>query len=435
MSRESDILVIGAGAVGLACAYFLNRAGRSVRVIDRDEPGRGTSFGNCGLITPSHATPMCSPTNLRAGVTSIFSPAAPLHVRPRLNLDFLRWVSRYSAQCTTERASEVMAAKAELLRSSRALMERLIRKEKLHCEWSPSGLLAVANSGKGLASLERLAEEAARVDVATQVVDATAARELEPALLDTIVGGVLFPDDAVLRPDLYCTELARVCREKGVRFEKEAEVDGIRVGDAGEAHAISTAKDVYRAPIVVFATGVWSRSLLRQIGFNAPIEPGKGYTLTSARPNPCPTRALLLEERRIAVTPWGDSFRLGGTMEFAGFDEGINRHRVDALIEGAAEYLGEPLAPGKPEAWAGFRPMTPDDLPLIGPLEDQPGLFLACGHNMLGMSMSVATGRLIAELVLRRKPHLDPAPYAPNRFARQPANPLVGLVRQLSQRD
>lgn len=432
MEKKDDTLIIGAGAVGLACAYFLNRAGRSVRVVDRGEAGHGTSYGNCGLITPSHAMPMCTPANLRAGLASIFKPAAPLRVKFRADPDFLGWAWRYVGQCRAERAEQVMAAKAALLVSSRRLMERLIRVEGLACQWSSSGLLAVANTVHGVESLGRLAAQAERVDVPVRVVDGAEARRIEPALLDSICGGVLFAGDAVLRPAQYCRELARVCRAKGVEIDTGVEVDSVEWGEGSVA--ATAGQQRFEARKLIVATGVWSRAFLKRLGLAVPVEPGKGYTLTSPRPDPCPRQALLLEERRIAVTPWEDGYRLGGTMEFAGFDTEMNRPRLDALVEGAAEYLAEPIAPGPPEPWFGFRPMTPDDLPLIGPVADRPGLLLACGHNMLGMSMSVATGRLVAEMVLGRASHVDPSPYDPNRFLRRASNTVAGLITSARRR-
>jgi D-amino-acid dehydrogenase len=164
------------------------------------------------------------------------------------------------------------------------------------------------------------------------------------------------------------------------------------------------------------ACGAWSPQLVKSIGLNLPIQPGKGYSVTSQRPDPCPSYALILEERKLAVTPWESGYRIAGTMEFSGFDENKNKTRSDALIEGAELYLKDAIAPGEPTRWFGYRPMTPDDLPIIGPSPGHDNLTLATGHNMLGMSMSASTGRLVAEMICNKKPHLDPSPFSPERF-------------------
>ena len=149
-----------------------------------------------------------------------------------------------------------------------------------------------------------------------------------------------------------------------------------------------------------------------------PIQPGKGYSITYDRPARTPRRPLVLKERSVCVTAWDDGYRLGSTMEFSGYDDRLNRTRLDALERGAAEYLHEPVGPVKRQEWCGWRPMTPDDLPLLGRVPGHNNLWLATGHGMMGVGMSAGTGRLLADLMLGREPAIDPAPYAPARFAR-----------------
>jgi D-amino-acid dehydrogenase len=171
---------------------------------------------------------------------------------------------------------------------------------------------------------------------------------------------------------------------------------------------------------VVVATGAWSPLLARNLGLRwlrGAVQPGKGYSITYTRPALVPKRPLTLYERRICVTVWRDGFRLGSTMEFSGHDASLNRRRLDALERGAAEYLHVPAGPEKREEWFGWRPVTCDDTPIIGRVPGRDCLWLATGHGMLGVSMSPATGRLLAELLTGETPHVDPAPYSPARFA------------------
>jgi D-amino-acid dehydrogenase len=166
----------------------------------------------------------------------------------------------------------------------------------------------------------------------------------------------------------------------------------------------------------VVATGAWTPLLKLDLGCRIPIQPGKGYSMTMARPARCPKLPMLFEEHRVGVTPMQSGYRLGSIMEFAGYDPRLNRRRLRLLTEGAKHYLHEPTAEPVVEEWFGWRPMTWDSRPIIGRSPALSNVFLAAGHNMLGLSMAPATGKLIAELANGAAPHVDPAPYSPARF-------------------
>jgi D-amino-acid dehydrogenase len=171
---------------------------------------------------------------------------------------------------------------------------------------------------------------------------------------------------------------------------------------------------------VVLAVGAWSPRLARRLDvpfLARAMQPGKGYSITYDRPLLAPRRPLTLQERSVCASIWGSGYRLGSTMEFSGFDTTLNRRRLDALERAAREYLHEGVGPARREEWFGWRPMTVDDVPLLGPVPGRPRQWLATGHGMLGVSMSIATADLVADLVCGRTPALDPAPYRPERFA------------------
>ena len=167
---------------------------------------------------------------------------------------------------------------------------------------------------------------------------------------------------------------------------------------------------------VLAAFGPWSPALLRQLGLRLPIQPGKGYSITYSRPALAPRVPLLLKERSVCVTAWGSGYRLGSTMEFSGFDDSLNRRRLDALERAAVEYLREPVGPVMQEEWFGWRPMTWDDLPILGAAPGWKNLWLATGHGMLGVTLSAGTGQLLADLICGRETAVDPAPYRADRF-------------------
>ena len=226
---------------------------------------------------------------------------------------------------------------------------------------------------------------------------------------------VRFPGDARLRPDRYVAGLAGSLRALGGVIEEGWDVEAI--DEDADGVRVRGSRGTLRAREVVIATGAWSPGLMRSAGLGKlPVQPGKGYSITYDRPSLVPRRAVSLSEPGVCVTVWDSGYRLGSTMEFSGYSTNLNRRRLDALERGAAEFLHEPVGPVKHEEWYGWRPLSIDDVPIIGRVPGRRRAWLATGHGMLGVSMSPSTGRLVADLVCGREPHLDPAPYSPARF-------------------
>ena len=211
------------------------------------------------------------------------------------------------------------------------------------------------------------------------------------------------------------SELERVVRERGAVLEEECPATGFRV-EGGGVTSVETPRGPIAAKEILLATGAWSPQLGKRLGLRIPVQPGKGYSLTMAPPPAGPRIPMLLRERRMAVTPWGSGFRLGGTMEFAGYDDRLDPVRLAALMRGAALYLKGPLPADGHEAWTGWRPMTPDDLPILGRAPGLANVTLAVGHNMLGTTLAAGTGLVISELITGRASSVDLAPFAVTRF-------------------
>jgi D-amino-acid dehydrogenase len=416
-ARTPDVLVLGAGVVGLACAHYLLRAGRSVHVVDRGRAGAATSHGNCGTITPSHAPPLAAPGMVAKAAKWMLDPAAPFYVRPRLDGELAAWLFRFARRCDAKHWRPTARARGALLEASRTLLEDdLVRGEGLDCGFEASGLRYVFRDPAAFEQARRDRPALADIGIACHEIDGKALEAMEPCLLPGVAGGLEFPHDAHLRPERYAAELARRVREQGGTIEEGVEVRGFRVaGDRIES--VRTAQGERHGHEVLCALGPWSPALLRQLGLRVPIQPGKGYSITTARPALAPTVPIVLKERSVCVTAWADGFRLGSTMEFSGYDDSLNRRRLDAIERSAAEYLHEPLGAGPREEWFGWRPMVWDDLPLLGRAPRLSNLWLAAGHGMLGVSMSAVTGHLLTDLIERRAPIVDPAPYSPGRFA------------------
>lgn len=405
------VVVIGGGVIGVSCAYALNRAGWSVTVIDRGALGAACSHGNCGFVCPSHVLPLAAPGAVRDGLKALLRRNGPFKIKPRLDLTLWGWLLRFARRCNHRDMIQAGHAIQALLQSSRRLYDEWLREESINCEWEARGLLFVFQSKPAMehyAHTDQLLRD--EFGLAAKRFEGDEVAALEPALKPGLAGGWLYDTDAHLRPDRLMAEWRRVLLARGVTIIEQASVEHI-----GE-RAVKTSQGEIAADAFVVATGAWTPLLDRELGFRPPIQPGKGYSLTMPRPTRCPTIPMIFEEHRVAVTPFQSGYRLGSTMEFAGYDDSINPQRLQLLRDAAQLYLHEPEAEPVLEEWYGWRPMTPDGLPIIGRSPHREKVWIAAGHNMLGLSMAPATGLLIAELLGGRTPHLDPAPYSADRY-------------------
>ena len=416
MTTEAEqVVVVGGGVVGAACAHYLRKAGREVTLIEQSAFGSGCSHGNCGYVCPSHVLPLARPGALRDTLKTMFAKNSPLLVRWRLDPAMWRWFWQFARKCNQRDMLRAGHAIQMLLSSSRTLYDELVAETLADIEWEALGLLLVFQSQRGMdhyAATDQLLRR--EFDLGATRYDGAELLTLEPSLKAGIAGAWHYQTDSHLRPDKLMLAWRRVLAAQGVEVREQCELRDLVV-EGRLARRLITNRGEIQADQVVVATGAWTPLLQRLLRAPIAIQPGKGYSLTMPRPKNCPKYSMIFEEHRVAVTPMSSTYRIGSTMEFAGYDTSLNPARLQLLRDGAALYLYEPHAEPVLESWAGWRPMSPDSLPLIGPTPAIENLFIAAGHGMLGVSMSPATGRLIAELVSGETPHIDPAPYAVGR--------------------
>ena len=409
-------VIIGGGVVGTMAAYYLNRAGWAVTVVDQGTIGGGCSHGNCGYICPSHVLPLAAPGVLTSTLKTLFTKNSPLKVRPGFALKNLGWFLRFARKCNRDSMLSAAVGIQAMLNSSRRLYDELLEDENLEVEWDTYGLLFVFQTKKVFdhyAETDHLLSETfARP---ARRFDAEALQKLEPALKpDSVSGGYLYDCDAQLRPDVLMTEMKKLLAARGVTFVEQAAMTGF-ISEGDKAVAVRTSKGDYRADSFLVATGAWTPQLRSHLGGKIPIIPGKGYSITLNRPTMCPTYPMIFEEHRVAVSPFASGFRIGSTMEFAGYDDRLNRSRLQLLRDGAAHYLNDTDAPAF-EEWWGWRPMTFDGLPIIDRSRLHSNVLIAAGHGMLGLSMATGTGKLVRELLTGEAPHIDARAYSVGRF-------------------
>jgi len=409
--RDGPIVVIGGGVIGALCAWHLAQAGRAVVVVDQGRFGAGCSHGNCGFVCPSHVLPLTMPGAVRRGIAALLHPGGALSIKPRLSPALWHWLWKFARRCNRRDMLRAAHARHELLQSSLRLYGELITQQQIDCQWEARGLLFVFASGhefEAYAQTDRLLRET--FGIAAAPYDGRQLVELEPALKPGLGGGWHYTGDCHLRPDLLMAELRRCLAARDVQIVEHFTVRDLR-REAGRARAVLGPQGAVDGAQFVVAAGALAPLLSGPLGCRLPIQPGKGYSITMPRPRRCPTIPLIFDEHRVAVTPLRSGYRIGSTMELAGYDASINRPRLELLRRGAACYLHEPYGEPVLEEWFGWRPMTWDDMPIIDRSPALENVWIAAGHGMLGLSMAPATGKLLAELLCGHAPHIDPAPF------------------------
>lgn len=416
MSRKR-VIVVGGGVIGAGCAYYLAKRNWEVTLVDRGRYGEGCSHANCGLVVcSSHILPLNEPGTVSKALRGLFSKHSAIHIRFGVGWRLWKWLYRFARHCRQDRMLTSAHACATLLASSASLFPELLRDEALECEWQQRGCLFVYRTQAEMeryAKTDRLLRE--QFGVAAKRYDGDAVTALEPALKLGLAGGWHYELDAHLRPDKLMSSWRTVLERLGVTIRERCEVQGFVISGQ-RARAVSTTKGEILAEGFVLAAGALTPQLNERLGCQIPIQPGKGYSITMPRPGQCPKIPIILQEHHVAVTPLQSGYRLGSTMEFAGYDKSLDERRVQVLKDAAVLYLHDPYYEPIEEQWYGWRPMTYDGKPIIGRAPALENVYLAAGHNMLGLTMAPATGKLLAELVNQERPHIDPQPFSPARF-------------------
>ena len=413
--KSDDVLVIGGGVIGLACAHYLRQAGRAVRVIEQGAVGAGASHGNCGLVFTSDLVPLCVPGAVRQEILGLVRRTSPLSIKPTLDMDRISWLLRFAWMCRADHVRHAIRARAAILKSSEHLFEALLGPGGLAAEYEKRGVLLVYRSEAAMQGYAAVNDLLRPHGVAAEALIGKALLDVEPALREDVYGAWYHRADSHLRPDKLLASWKQALARSGVVIDEDCRLERFRCA-AGRVEAAVTNRGEFDARDFVLAAGAWSAPIAAQLGLKLPMQPGKGYSITMARPAVCPQIPCYLHERRVVATPWPSGYRLGGTMEFSGFSTTLDPRRLAALTAAAREYLRDPAGHPVVEEWAGLRPMTYDDLPVIDRAGRFQNLFLATGHGMLGVTTAPATGKLVAELICGQPPHIDPSPFSVGRF-------------------
>jgi D-amino-acid dehydrogenase len=416
MSRH--ILIIGGGVVGLCTAYYCARKGHRVTVLDRGTADdENCSYGNAGLVVPSHFVPLAAPGMVTLGLKWMWNPESPFYIKPRLSGDVLGWGLKFWRAANTEHVRRSAPLLRDMNVASRALFEEFAELTGNAFGLERRGLLCLCRTGHRLEEEAQTAEQARGLGLNATVLNATETAKLEPDIRMDIAGSVYFQDDCHLAPWRFMAALKEQVTRLGAAVSWSTEVQGWRV-KGNRIEVARTNKNDFAADEYVLCGGSWSPGIVRDLGLKLPIQAGKGYSLTLPRPRCLPAIPTILTEARVAVTPMGSSLRFGGTMEIAGLDEAINPARVRGIIKSVPNYYPEftPQDFSDIKPWCGLRPCSPDGLPYVGRAARYMNLAIGTGHAMMGLSLGPITGRLIAEILSGEKPPIDIRLLDPNRY-------------------
>lgn len=416
MRGSEHVVIVGCGVIGANAAYYLQRAGYRVTMIDQAGFGSGASHGNCGIVSPSYAMPLAQPGLLKKMLHDLLSADSPVKINLFAGPSLWWWLLKFQGRCRLDAMIESTHVRHELLQSSRELYDDLFANEPLHGEWEAPGGLYVCRTPESMAAMAKIDHFLAeQVNLPAVRYDGDAMLELEPALKPGLAGGWLYPGEGQLRPDVLMASWKTLLADRGVTILEHQKVTGFVV-EQGRARAVQTAQGDLPADQVVVATGAWTPFLNTELGCSIPIQPGKGYSLTMHRPSHCPKIALHFSEDKVVATPHQSAYRLGSVMELVGYDSTIDPRRIQYLKDRAARYMHEPVGEPEIERWTGWRPMIYDDRPIIDFSPRLSNVLIAAGHAMLGLSMAPATGKLVAEMLTDETPHIDVEPFGLARF-------------------
>jgi D-amino-acid dehydrogenase len=412
---KQDIVIIGGGVIGVACARELARRGASVTVVERGEIGHGCSYGNAGWLTPSQAVPLANPSMLLKSFRWMLDPESPLYIQPQLDPAFLRWLIEFVLSSRKAKFERGAAALVELCRVSVDMWEEVAARTATSFGFERHGLLSVYEKAASFEGAHAGIELVMKSGVRAERWTGDEVRDREPAIVGKTVGGYFFPDDAHCEPYLAVKAMAAEAVAAGAAFLEQTEVFNISSPASGPRVLRTTRGDITADRIVV-ATGPWSEQLGDMLGFRLPVIGAKGYSLVLPKAQPHPTRSIYLIERKVAVNPHRDALRIAGTLELVRNDFSINKRRVDVIVRGAKGMLNIGDAPVAREIWRGLRPCTPDGMPLIGRARGRGDVWLATGHQMAGLKTAPGTGMLLAQLMTGETPRFDPEPFRGERY-------------------
>jgi D-amino-acid dehydrogenase len=411
-------IVIGGGIIGLCSAYYLRKSGWDVTVLDNSEVNINCSYGNLGMIVPSHFVPLASPGIVAKGFRWMLNSKSPFYVKPSFDFNLISWGLKFIKNATAQNVEKAAMPLLQFNLYSKKLFEELNSQPGFDFALENKGILMYYKTEKVAEEESHLAEKAQNMGVDAVVLNKQQLQQLEPETELDVMGAVHYRCDAHLYPNKLMPQLLHHLKSSGVDIQTNNPVKQI-ISERGKIKKVITSKGEYEGDAFVLAGGAWLNQLAKMVHLNIPLMPGKGYTFTYDHPQKKLNVPAILCEARVAITPMNGHMRYGGTMEIGAPNDKINLNRVQGIVESISKYFPAMRldVPGEKDIWYGFRPCSPDGLPYIGRSSKIDNLFIAGGHSMMGLSLGPATGKVIADLANENKTEVNIQAFEPERYS------------------
>ncbi len=411
------VVIAGGGIVGLCCAYYLNKEGYEVTVIDKASITTGASFGNAGYVSPSHFIPLASPGIIAKGLRWMLSSSSPFYIKPRLDGDLIKWCFTFWKNANAKTVEKNARPLFDLLAFSRELTCEIRNDLGNSFRMKEQGCFMLFQSPHTEKHEIELAEEGKKYGLKTRYYNAAQLQEAEPHVKVNARGGVLYEIDAHLHPGDLMKTIYDHLLKKGVEFKLNTSITSFEY-DEGKISKVITDKGDIFCDEFVLAAGSWTPVISRFLGIEIMLQAGKGYSMTFEKVERNLCYPAILVDHRVAMTPMGDDLRMGGTMEISGLESPLLIKRAEAIFKAAKLYYPDlPVQfPERDHIWSGLRPLSPDGLPYIGRHKKYSNLTIATGHAMLGLSLAAGTGRVVEEIISHKKPSVGLESFYVDRF-------------------
>jgi D-amino-acid dehydrogenase len=412
-----EVSIIGGGVIGLSTAYYLQKQGYKVTVIERGDITDGCSFGNMGYISPSHFVPLASPGIISQGLKWMLSSTSPFYIKPRLNADLIEWGYHFWKSSNAATVEKNIPHLNEILQLSRKLVNELRTDIGDNFDMETIGCLMMCKQQKTLDHEFHLADEAEMLGLKVERLVKEEVQQLEPDVEINVAGAVLFKDDCHFNPGKMMLSLKKYLENKGVTFLLNTTVTGFEKANK-KISAIITDKGKFNCDKVVLATGSWLPVVAKMLGIKLLLQPGKGYSYTYPYVEKNIKYPAILVDGRCAITPWGNELRIGGTMELSGINNKVLVKRMKGIYDSALDFYPSLKIdfPPTDKIWNGLRPVTPDGLPYIGKHSAYDNLVIAGGHAMLGISEGTGTGKVVTEIIQHKTTSINISAFRVERF-------------------
>lgn len=414
-----NIVVIGGGIIGLSSAFYLQRAGYQVTVLDKDDFKNNCSWGNAGYVCPSHFIPLAAPGIVKQGLKWMLNARSPFYVQPSLNRALFDWGMKFIKSATQRNVEMSAVPLRDIALFSQEEYAKWALMPEFDFAFQRNGMLEIFKTAKNAEHAHHTVEAGRQLGLDVELLDATGLQQQEPHTPVNAQGAIFFRCDSHVDPDKLMSNLLVCLRAAGVKLESYAEVTGFEKTNS-RVTKVKTAKQVYDADEVIIATGSWSREVAAMLHTRIPLMPGRGYSVTLTDSPFTVNHPAVLVEGRAALTPLAtNKIRFGGTMEVVPTNTPPRYNRVAGILQAVKDYFPEftiPM-PAKENIWYGYRPCSADGLPYIGRIKSFRNVIVATGHSMLGLSLGAGTGKLVSELVQEKRPGVNLTPFAVERFS------------------